>query len=401
MLRFVSVYKGRDVTDLMNQIRKVGQRLIAAQPREMAVGNIVRRVLALVREVAQVGSDADTNAAMSESGGPPHSPTHTPVKPFLHHSISTFSPLKHGGIQPGDASLLQVDGSSDTEQSLRPPLLSSHTSHSPGAPLVQSLFSIFSTPEARSPSSTPTGHITPVGRASLSMSNLASLGDFAKDIKAEVCEGIREMLDELDQVDEQIAAYALDQIHANEIILTHTSSTTVQKFLLTAAKKRKFTVIHAESFPNDHEDTRAVVLHGQKPNNDEEPEGDDRFKSLTAAGITVILIPDSAVFALMSRVNKVILATHSVLANGALVAAAGARNIAMAAKMHKTPVVVLSGVYKLSPIYPFDVEELIEYGDAGKAAAFDDGEFVEAVEVVNPVFDYVPADLVDLYITNL
>jgi translation initiation factor eIF-2B subunit beta len=288
------------------------------------------------------------------------------------------------------------------DQPTRPSLTSSHTSHGPGgAPLVQSLFSIFSTPEARSPSSTPTGHVTPIGRASLSVSNLASLGDFAKDIKAEVCEGIREMLDELDQVDEQIAAYALDQIHANEIILTHTSSTTVQKFLLTAAKKRKFTVIHAESFPNDHEDTRTVVFHGRKRESEEEAEGEDRFKTLTSAGLTVVVIPDSAVFAIMSRVNKVILATHSVLANGALVAAAGARNIAMAAKMHETPVVVLSGVYKLSPIYPFNAEELIEYGDSGKAATFDDGEFVDAVEVVNPTFDYVPADLVDLYVTNL
>jgi translation initiation factor eIF-2B subunit beta len=107
------------------------------------------------------------------------------------------------------------------------------------------------------------------------------------------------------------------------------------------------------------------------------------------------------VFAIMSRVNKVILATHTVLANGGLVAAAGAHMIAKAAKEHQIPVVVLSGVYKLSPVYPFDIDELIEHGDAGSVVPYDDGEFVEKVDVENPLYDYVPADLVDLYITNL
>jgi translation initiation factor eIF-2B subunit beta len=32
---------------------------------------------------------------------------------------------------------------------------------------------------------------------------------------------------------------------------------------------------------------------------------------------------------------------------------------------------------------------------------YDDGEFVDKVDVENPLYDYVPADLVDLYITNL
>ena len=130
--------------------------------------------------------------------------------------------------------------------------------------------------------------------------------------------------------------------------------------------------------------------------------GAERFsKPLTAAGVTVVLIPDAAVFALMSRVNKVILGTHVVLANGGLVAAAGAKAIAKAAQVHKTPVVVVTGVYKLSPEYPFDFDSLIEYGDAGKVFGYEEGDLVGQVDVENPLFDYVPAELVDLYITNL
>ena len=162
------------------------------------------------------------------------------------------------------------------------------------------------------------------------------------------------------------AESALDHIHSNETILTHTSSQTVQKFLMTAARKRKFTVIHAEAYPNDHEATHATIVNGGKKGAPDDDDADERWRPLTSLGITVILIPDSAVFALMSRINKVILAPHTVLANGSLLAAAGASTIALAAKTHHVPVVVLSGVYKLSPVYPFDTEELIEYGDPSK-----------------------------------
>jgi len=222
------------------------------------------------------------------------------------------------------------------------------------------------------------------------------------DLKGEVMEGIRELQDELETSDKQIAEVALEHIHANEIILTHTASTTVQKFLLFAARKRKFTVVHAETYPHDHTATHGILLTGKKREaNPDDDLDEDKWKPLTEAGIQVYVIPDSHVFAIMSRVNKVILATHTVLANGGLVAAAGAHMIAKAAKEHQTPVVVLSGVYKLSPVYPFDIDELIEHGDAGMVVPYDDGDFVDKVDVENPLYDYVPADLVDLYITNL
>ena len=256
-----------------------------------------------------------------------------------------------------------------------------------------SMFNLLSHPET-------TGISLPGGE-SPSISSTDQAKAQHKDVRAEVLEGIGEIIDELSQVDDQIAAYALDHIHSNEIILTHTSSKTVQRFLLKAAAKRKFTVVHAESYPNNHESVHRTVS-GNHANNDDELLTLESFqKPLIALGITVILIPDSAVFALMSRVNKVILGTHSVLANGGLVAAAGTRVIARAAKVHQTPVVVVSGVYKLSPVYPFDFEALIEYGDAGKVIDYSEGDLVDRIDVQNPLDDYVPAELVDLYITNL
>lgn len=274
--------------------------------------------------------------------------------------------------------MLRPEGSERASSQPRPPLTS--------------MFSLLSHPEPEHSLPSTPGSQSPSGR-------IPSRGP-AKDVRAEVLEGINEIIDELGQVDDQIASYALEHIHSNEIILTHTSSTAVQKFLLKAAAKRKFTVIHAESFPNNHEATHATVS-GHVSSEDENLSFESFQKPLIALGITVILIPDSAVFALMSRVNKVILGTHSVLANGGLVAAAGTRVIARAAKVHQTPVVVVSGVYKLSPVYPFDFDSLIEYGDAGKVLPFEDGDLVDKIDVQNPLYDYVPAELVDLYITNL
>lgn len=384
------------------------------------MGNIVRRVLGLIREEAEDDRDADT-VSVSEGGVDSQiSSSHeherfSLQRPGLSSSISTFSPLSHGATEPTDTTVVKADarnqdifedslGTTLDLSSRRPPLMTSHTSYAVhnAAPMATSMFNLFSHDDRFSPTATPPGTQSPV-RGILTANQLAKIGaSTQRDLKPDIIGGIEEIIDELDQVDDQIAAYALEHIHSNEIILTHGSSLTVQRFLLKAAAKRKFTVVHAESHPNDHEVTHAVVTGQRRSDLDDDDLNTDAFqKSLAAAGITVILIPDSAVFALMSRVNKVILGTHAVLANGGLVAAAGARMIAQAARTHRTPVVIVSGVYKLSPVYPFDFEALIEYGDAGKVLAYDDGTMVEHVEVENPLYDYVPAELVDLYITNL
>ncbi|KAL8766473.1 MAG: hypothetical protein Q9209_006767 [Squamulea sp. 1 TL-2023] len=265
------------------------------------------------------------------------------------------------------------------------------------APAVTSLFSLLP-PKGASPHSTP-GTRTPGGESPVA-APVSSTPNTAQDFRAEVVEGIQEIIDELDQVDDQIAGYALDHIHATDSVLTYTPSMTVQRFLLKAGAKRKFTVIHAEPFANDNWAGKA----SGKPDARHDDDGQDaeRFlKALTAAGVTVVLVPFSAVFALMSRTSKVILDTHVVLADGSLVASAGAKVIAKAASMHRTPVIVLSGVYKFSPVYPFDVGTFMDFGDPSSIIGYDQGSLIEQTEVNNPLLDYLPADLIALYITNL
>ena len=409
LLRVIAAERIRDVDGLIKRIQQVGRKLVAAQPREMAVGNIVRRILGIIREVAEVDDSPET----SGYGLPSPMLSGEPLqRPVLSTNISGFSPLKQGGIQPGSPQIQQretpsggaspsLDGSSDVSSSSRPSVATSGLPFSTQGSQATSLFGLFQHPQARSalPISpvVKQQHISSTLKGSLPSANAKE----KIDIKAEVIDGIKELLDELDVVDNQIAESSLDHIRSNEVILVHTSSQTIQTFLATAARKRKFTVVHAEAYPNDHAASHATIVNGSRKGNGEDVDADERWKPLTDMGVTVILVPDSAVFALMSRINKVILAPHTVLANGSLIAAAGASAIAQAARAHRVPVVVLSGVYKLSPVYPFDTDELIEYGDPARAIPYEDGSFMEKIDVVNPLYDWVDAELVDLYITNL
>jgi translation initiation factor eIF-2B subunit beta len=45
-------------------------------------------------------------------------------------------------------------------------------------------------------------------------------------------------------------------------------------------------------------------------------QGRELVLGLSKVGISCTLIPDSAIFAIMSRVNKVVVGVHSVMANG-------------------------------------------------------------------------------------
>jgi translation initiation factor eIF-2B subunit beta len=71
-------------------------------------------------------------------------------------------------------------------------------------------------------------------------------------------------------------------------------------------------------------------------------------------------VTDASVFALMSRVDKVIIPTVAIMANGGLIANSGAYQLALAAKEHSVPVIVVSATYKLTPSFPFDPLRLNE-----------------------------------------
>ncbi|CAJ0885803.1 4163_t:CDS:2 [Entrophospora sp. SA101] len=164
------------------------------------------------------------------------------------------------------------------------------------------------------------------------------------------------------------------------IIMTIGKSRTVEVFLKTAAKKRKFSVIVAETSP--------TYL------------GHEMALSLSQAGIDTTVIADSAIFAVMSRVNKVIMGTHAVLANGGLISVSGSQMVATAAKHHSTPVVVCTGLYKLSPLYPYDEDSFNDLVAPDPILSFEEGDLIDKATFLNPYYDYVSPGLVSIFVTN-
>jgi translation initiation factor eIF-2B subunit beta len=51
---------------------------------------------------------------------------------------------------------------------------------------------------------------------------------------------------------------------------------------------------------------------------------------------------------------QVVVTAHALLADGGVMAPVGMHMVALAAKRHSVPVVVLVGIYKLSPVFPHE-----------------------------------------------
>jgi translation initiation factor eIF-2B subunit beta len=376
--RVIAAGRASDTAKLLERVRDVGRRLVQANPRELVIGNIVRRVLGLIRDEEDEQRATNDSAATSQ-------PTSEPATP--RGELPPAIPTASASQRPTPA----VE---------RPPLLTSHT----GAPVptrpVTSMFSIITHPTMRgSGTSSPTGPHTP----------LHGFPPPTVDMRAEVLEGISELIDELDQADEQIANYSLDHVAPSETVFTYSSSLTVQRFLLKAATKRKsFTVIHAEAHPNNYRQTHAIVTGNRTSIAEDEGGidiGVDAFQQpLIKAGVQVILVPDSAIFAVLPRCSKCILDASAVMANGTFIAYAGTKAVVKAARMHRVPVIVLAATYKLSPQYPYDTHELVEYGEVGKVVALQDGELQKGLSNIrNPLTDVIAGanGEVELFITNV
>ncbi|KAG5220485.1 GCD complex [Salix suchowensis] len=129
--------------------------------------------------------------------------------------------------------------------------------------------------------------------------------------------------------------------------------------------------------------------------------GHDMGKALSSSGISTFLVPDSSIFALMSRVNKVIIGAHAILANGGIFAVSGSLLAATAAREHSTPIVVCAGQFKFTPLWNLYHEYgALDFGDPNNVLGFEEGDLVDKVDVVNPYYDYVRPELIDVFITN-
>lgn len=173
---------------------------------------------------------------------------------------------------------------------------------------------------------------------------------------------------ELEMCLNDISEQSLDYIYNCDIIMTIGTCPFVERFLKNAAKKRQFHVIV--------------------------PEQERKFmERLKLYKITVTVIQNSAIFAVMSRVSKVILSANVVSANGNIKAECGSLTIALAAKHYAVPVFILTPLYNCSPMFQNDFNSL-----TCSRKVFH--ENLDSIQVFNPTFDSVPFELITLIITQ-
>lgn len=124
--------------------------------------------------------------------------------------------------------------------------------------------------------------------------------------------------------------------------------------------------------------------------------------NLGRSNIQTTIISDSAVFAMMARVNKVIIGTHTVMADGGLRAGTGSHALALAAKHCSVPVMVLAPMYKLNPVHlcSYEQDAFNICASPAPVLPFSAGPITSKVHIYNPVFDYVPPELVTLFISH-
>ncbi|KAM7268358.1 hypothetical protein ACFE04_010524 [Oxalis oulophora] len=337
---------------LIDAVRTVGEQLIAANPVELAVGNIVRRVLHIIRE-------EDLSLTTDAIGG-------------LNLSAA-LSDDEEDHERDDHPTLSAAALASAARNTLRPPSLQT---------LLEDMPESTAFPRPPSSGGDSEGKTKSADRSTRSRS---------RKLKHDVIEAVNELIQDISTCHELIADQAVEHIHQNEVILTLGSSKTVFEFLCAAKeKKRSFRVFVAEGAPRY--------------------KGHLLARDLVERGLQTTLITDSAIFAMISRVNMVIVGAHAVMANGGVIAPVGVNMVALAAKKHAVPFVVLAGSHKLCPLYPHNPEvllnelrspaELLDFGEFSDCLDFGNGYGSPLLHVVNPTFDYVPPNLVSLFITD-
>lgn len=179
----------------------------------------------------------------------------------------------------------------------------------------------------------------------------------------------------------KISEFGAKRIRNGELIMTHCNSSVAISTLIEAKRQGKdFSVIATETRPRF--------------------QGRITAKALSEAGIPVTLIIDSAARYFMPKVDKVVVGSDVVTANGAVVNKIGTSQIALAAKEARVRVFVCAETYKFSPSTMLG--ELVEIEERPPTEVVPEVEIAAMgkVRIANPAFDITPAEMIDAIITE-
>ena len=198
------------------------------------------------------------------------------------------------------------------------------------------------------------------------------------ELKTRISEFLEGQIENLASSYEMIAKNAPSFLFMNDVIMTVGNSSSIFKFLTSC--QRDITVVVPEGAPSYNGSKFARKLSREK-------------------SIRAIVIPDSAIFALLPRVNKVIVPARAVLCNGGIVSFSLTHSIALAAKHYAKPFIALYWVMKLA--------EKVARPGATFTTLLEPEKIFEKenhlssnVIALNAESDYVPPELITLMINE-
>ncbi|MEM4666015.1 MAG: hypothetical protein QW498_01760 [Thermofilum sp.] len=199
----------------------------------------------------------------------------------------------------------------------------------------------------------------------------------------EVSAAVEERRSELEKtLQDHVARAALiaeKRLEDGDVVLTNTYSVFVKRTVLSAVKSgKKLSVVVAESRPGG--------------------EGAELAAELADAGVPTQLVVDSAVRFIMREVDKVLVGSEAIAANGANINKVGTSLIALAAHEARVRVFVVASSLKLSP--ETLVGELLEIPEADYEWGLESPGGRGKLKVRAPLFDVTPPQYIDAIVTE-
>jgi ribose 1,5-bisphosphate isomerase len=201
-----------------------------------------------------------------------------------------------------------------------------------------------------------------------------------EESKDSVVRNSRAFVEQSSHAVELIAKYGAKRINDGDVILTHCNSSAAVGVIKEAKAQGK--------------DIRAYATESRPWR-----QGLLTVKDLSDAGVDVTLIIDSAVRAVMKKVDKIFVGADTVASNGALINKIGTSQLALAANESRDPFNVCTETYKFSPMTIFGEMVEIEERECGEVVK--PGDIPKGVKIFNPVFDTTPAKYIDTIITEI
>ncbi len=175
----------------------------------------------------------------------------------------------------------------------------------------------------------------------------------------------------------QIARRGAELIKADDVIMTHSYSSTVMAMLSAARETKDFSAIVTRSGPGRS--------------------GENIARELAGYGIRVTFIDDAAVGLYTPRTNKIIVGADRICADGKLVNGIGTYQLALAAERAGIPFYVLCETLKFDSRIRGDEVDL-EGKEPSEVVM--PGTLPPDVEVKNPYFDITPPELIAGIVTE-